>query len=151
MEGVLGNLVSDESQGGGQAGSDVLTHLGAQNTLSGFQRLLGVCGVLFGAEHGVVEGCVLQVVGHAGIGNGHKTEAGILNTTLQRLRHNYLDAVGKSCRAGCISHVFLLEISWCFREHSGCYGGVPGNAEAPAPPAPAPQALSFRSLRVREH
>ena len=39
VEGVLGNLVSDESQGGGQAGSDVLTNLGAQNALSGFQRL----------------------------------------------------------------------------------------------------------------
>ncbi|BAS19539.1 hypothetical protein RM6536_0292 [Rothia mucilaginosa] len=47
--------------------------------------------------------------------------------------------------------MFLLEISWCFREHSGCCGGVPGNAEAPAPPASAPQALFSRSLRVREH
>ena len=89
------------------------------NTLSGFQRLLGVCGVLFGPN--AVCGCVLRVVGHAGIGNGpHKTEAGIL-TTLQRLRHNYLDAVGEVVPRGCINHVFLRnvgEISWCFRRHS---------------------------------
>ena len=101
-----------EGEGWRQTRGNIFSHLRAQNALSGFQRLFCVFLFFFRTVYGVVQGCVLQVIRDPGIGNRHKTEAGVFDSAFKRLRHNHLNTVGETGCTCCISHSFLLVVKY---------------------------------------
>ena len=82
MVGVYGDFIRHKGEGWGQTGGNVLPHLRPQDTFGGFQGSLCRSLLLFGTIHRVVHGCVLQIVGDAGVCDGHEPEPGVFDTTL---------------------------------------------------------------------
>ncbi|VXC65431.1 hypothetical protein ARTHRO9AX_90084 [Arthrobacter sp. 9AX] len=104
-----GNLVRDEFQSRSQADSQVPPHLLPQHTLGLLQSLGSISLDSLVTKNGVVDGGMLQVIGHPGISNSDALQPGILNLPAQGLSHNNLNPLrqlGSTCR---ISHEQLLK------------------------------------------
>ena len=113
--GGVGQRVGEELQRRGQPDADALADRGPQLALGRLERRRGLRALGLAAEDGVEHRGVLQVTGDAHVGDGDEPQALVLDTELERLGHDDLDAVRDLLGPCRISHgtTFLRWSGWC--------------------------------------
>src|SRR5690606_28776601 len=129
-----GHRVGGELQGGGEPQAELATHLGADESARGGERGRGVPLLALVAEHGVVDGGVLEVTGHPDLGHRDEAEPRVLDPGLEHRRDDLLDAVADAPHPGGLGHGCCLL--------SGAAWHAPGGVRA------TPGAVSYAASRA---